>query len=201
MPDKSSPPETIKPWRPVFDNDSSDWYFWNVETNETTWDNPADEKPESSQDDAAQTLQDKEPAKNDTESNSSPSIEQNSNISDKNSKPISKELPNAHVKYENYTVQAQFNRRTGKFESAPNASSSSNHNEAIKPIQRVDNQDKYLSRYFNFSDWAEQQGLKYINGDLSKDTKRKKPTKSEMKRYREKKKQKKKEKQKWLFED
>lgn len=196
------------PWRAVWDEGSNDYYFWNMQTNETSWDNPVDADISAKTEDAEEKDTRDEPSVEKSDHEDTDIVNENST----RKRPIEEEeepeeeqateptttedQPPPAIEYQDYTVQGHFNRRTGKFESDPALHHPEQHSVAAKSTRQ-------LGAFFDFDTWAEERGRKYIDGlaEMEEAEKRRKPTKAEMRRYRSKKAKKQAEKRKWLFED
>lgn len=97
--------------------------------------------------------------------------------------------------YQDYSITAQFNARSGRFESNPL------RNPAMHTVHARAN--RQMSAYFDYGSWAEERGKRLIDLEtgLAEEEKRKKPTKKDLERWKTKKVEKQKKKRQWLFED
>ncbi|KAI3644912.1 hypothetical protein MP228_011076 [Amoeboaphelidium protococcarum] len=136
---------TLPPgWTAVWDNNEKDYYFWNKETNETTWDNPC-------------TI------KKDTESSKIDHHEPSWSSQDAGSSQIQQ--------YQDYVVTASFSAHTNKFKSDLSAASlpaqQINSQVTVSDIQqslqqqsgkRRQNQGamKQMNAFFNYDEWISQ---------------------------------------------
>lgn len=183
----SIPPKLSKdsPWCPVYDPESKSYYFWNTETQETTWDHPENGNITGT-DDNRNTL---EGATANTSANQS---NQAATDYHQTYQEQAGQLQQG-AQYADYQISAHFNAKSGKFESDPLNRNPSNHTYAVKAV-------KHMHHYFDYDTWAEERGTKYMKGEDDEAEKKKKPTKKELERWKKRAKEKQKQKRAWLYD-
>ncbi|THU90660.1 hypothetical protein K435DRAFT_821101 [Dendrothele bispora CBS 962.96] len=198
----TAPNPSSNPWQAVYSPQYNAYYFYNSETNETTWQNPlvpADTSASSSDNASAQPAEASVAADSDSASTSQPSeMPYNALETAAIAQGIDPSLAYLDPSLAGpsgtgtggYGATAKFNARTGAFTRV----------DARDPshLSEYERAKRMSEAYFDVSAWEEQKVKEQEEEVDASGRKRKRPTKKDLERFKEQKKQKKIAKTAWL---
>lgn len=208
--DKEQEQETTSLWTPVWDDNAEAYYWWNTETNETTWIDPASKD------------NDQHTAATDLPANASNPLDF---LLDRIDKVVKKkldngeqvdpaDLPGESLRYGSnyynschqqmeaegeeaaYTATAQFNARTGRFTTAQDATRLNPENLTIENRAK-----RQMQHYFDVDSYTEQRNQQLATVEDGRVGKKKQLTRKEVEYFKKMKKEKKSKKaREWLMQ-
>ncbi|UZJ57363.1 hypothetical protein CBS101457_006683 [Exobasidium rhododendri] len=195
---KSGDESAGHPWQAVYDATLHAWYFWNSETQETTWTNPLErvvDSGESSQS-AQATNASKDVKLTDEEVATAHGID--TDLAYLDPTLYASEVRQARTGSSTYSASGVFDSRTGKF--VP-LSARATHDPSR--LSHANQADRQMGAFFDVQQYEEERkrDRDEQEEEEAQDSKRKKaPTKKELQRYKQRAKEKKAAKYGWLRE-
>ncbi|KAI8367070.1 hypothetical protein BD560DRAFT_400017 [Blakeslea trispora] len=178
---KQEQEEKPSQWTPVWDDNAQAYYWWNTETNETTWHNPHEENP-------LDFLLDR------IDNEVKKKLDQPTDQHTKQQKE--EDLETNYGYYDMYTSQAHFNARTGRFTTQADVERLNPENLTIE--SRATRQ---MQNYFDVDLYTEQRNQERMLVQSGRVPKRKPLTRKEVEYFKRMKKEKKsKRAREWLLQ-